>query len=480
MTDFAGVLIRGVRRMVTPAGLTEESMKPVAATVAAPNIPGQALAVLCARIQSSLAASQSALGLRRGVTTKPAGQRGDDTIWVLIDGRPAAVVDAEVERTAEPDWGTTVANKIDAAMQSRFRLLLGDSERVQYAEAIRRFTEDDRKDVYLPIPAYLLDNGVSLNRIETATLRTDQRLETAREPTPAAVAEVVLDAIADSKIVLELPRSTLRRARGSDVERIKQVRVEVYAETGVQFPDLRLHVLDDSAAPIRLKANDIWLETGTAADADWSQVAEGIKAAVLSRAAWFIRCSDIATQRDRLADALGALVELSRATYSDAVVTACLRALVRSGESVRNLQRVLWLLHDTVDAPDSDAHRFASLAADVPADPRHGAESLAARVRARMADEAWRTSAPVPPGQCVALSAEDGESLLNGSSASRADLECRIIAALCGATNVRLVAAPRAGVVAPLRYALGAMENSPAVVSLQELSLDTKVTQLKL
>ena len=380
MTDIAGVLIRGVKRIITPAGLTEGSMTPTAVTVAAPAIPEPALAALCARIQSSLAAAQSALGLRRGVTTKPAGQRGDDTIWVLIDGRPAAVVDAEVQRTAEPDWPTRIAGKITAALHSRFRLLLDDSERTEHAKAIRRLTDDVREEVYLPIPAYLLDNGVSLNRINTVTLHSDQRLETAKEPTPSAVAEVVLDAIAEPNIILELPRSTLRRARGSDIKRIKQVRVAVYAETGVQFPDLALHVLDDSVAPIRLKANGIWLETGIADDADWSQVVEGIKAAVLLHAAWFIRRSDVATQRDRLADALGALVELSRATYSDAVVTACLRALIRSGESVRNLQRVLWLLHDTVDAPDFDAIRFAGLATDVPTDPRHGAESLAARV----------------------------------------------------------------------------------------------------
>jgi hypothetical protein len=475
MTDMARDLVKGFIRRVTPSEPGEGSSTPASVTIATPKIPEPARDALCARIGRSLEAGRSALGLRRAVTVGPVGPSADDAIWVFIDDRPAAVVDADAQHSGDASWVERTADRLHAILHSRFALLLDEKERAEQAEAIRLAMGDDGRELYRFVPDYLLENGVSLSHISSINKPAHS------ESTAAAVGEVVLDNLAAPTITLQLPSSTLRRAHGADVKQFPQVRVALYEDTGVQFPDLKLDIVDDEVAPIRLKANDVWLKTGVAGGADWRAVAAAVKAILKAHAPWFIRRNDVAIQRKRRVDVVGSLVELSRATYSDAVVAASLRALVRSGQNVRNLQRVLWLLHDTVDGPN--AIRFAGSAADVPTDSRDDPESLAARVRARIADEAWRTNAPTRPGPYLALTAEDGNSLLSSDPARRAKIERLVVATYREAGEageVGLAVAPWAAVVAPLRYALGAMAAPPPVVSVQELPLDAPIRTLSL
>ena len=480
MTEIARELVRRVIRRVAPAESGEAMTGPAVVAVATPEIAEPVRAALCARIERSVQAGRSALGLRREVAVAPINPIDEDAIWVLIDDRPAVVVDADARHAEHPNWVDRTARRIDEVLHGRFALLLDDNERAEHAEAICSVTDDDRVDLYHLVPDYLLSNGVSLDRIAVVAKSTYGALNTFPELTTSAVAEVIIDEVAAPTISLEVPRNTIRRASGCDVDQFQRVRVQMYEETGVLFPDIALHAMDADDTPIRLKANDVWLDTSTASAAEWPDVAAGVKSTVRAHVAWFVRRTDVAMQRERLSDAMGSLIELSRATYSDAAVAACLRALVRSRQSVRNLQRMLWSMHDTVDTPDSNAVRFAGLAADVPTDPRDEPESLAARIRARITDEAWRTRAPLPAGPHLALTPEDGDALLSSDPRHCAHTERRVVAACRRTSDIGLLVAPWVAVVAPLRYAVDAMPTPPPVVSMQELPVDASIGTLRL
>jgi hypothetical protein len=475
-------MMRQVKRITRTA--QPSMVPPVVITISARDIPAPLLTELSARLESSVEARRSALGLRRGVTAMVDGDADEAAIWVSIAGRPAAVVDADPRNQANSDWATGIARRIDTILQTRYRLLLSVDECVEFGETLSQSVRDGRRKLYRGVPGYLLDNGAPLNRMDLIMKRTTtepapgalaNRITT--EPTSAAVAEVIFDKIAPSELVLEVPRSLVREAEDAHVNRMPRARIHVYEDTGVKFPDLALREVDDGA-PVRLQVNSVWFDVGVSASAGWAGVASGVRSTIGAHAGMLVRSSDVAWQRDRLHRAVRSLIDLSRATYSDAVVAACLRALVRSGQSVRNLQRILWLLHDTVDAPTSNTVSFPGLADDVAADPRDDPEWLAARVRARITDEAWRTGR-LTRDVYLAIGVKDGESLAKERD-DRADTERRIVNAYRTAGRVNVAVAPSVDAVAPLRFTLGALEKPPKVVSIQELPVDAEIKRLRL
>lgn len=472
MIDRTRDLIRNVRSLVTPSGAAPDVARPVELTISAPGISEGTHAALRARMQKWLEVRSFELELRRDVAVESKAPVSADAIWVFVGERPAAVLDADAVRGTGDDWVDSAVRQIKFIMQSRFALLLSDDERTEYARRIGDAVGDDRMGIYRDVPGYLLDNGVPPD----PSSLIDKRART--EPTAAAVAELVLNKIA-AAVALEVPMRVIRQTQDEDAELIPQMRIAVYEDTGVQFPDVTLQVVDDTA-PIRLRVSGVRLDNGIPLDSNWANVVASVEATIKQHAAMFIRLKDIASQRDRLAATAGSLIELSRSAYSAAVIAACLRALVRSGQSVRNVQRMLWLMHDTIDLPESNAIRFPGLSADVPVDPRDHPEKLAARVRARIADEAWRVKTPVAPGPYVALCPEDGQSLTSNDVVVRASAERRIVAAYRAFGDVGLAVAPSWREVAPLRYALGAMAEPPRVVSIQELPLDAPITTLRL
>jgi hypothetical protein len=326
--------------------------------------------------------------------------------------------------------------------------------------------------MYRDVPDYLLDNGVPPDPGHLIDNLA------ATEPTAAAVAELILDKIAPT-VTLEVPMRIIGQTHDADTDRVPQVRIAVYEDTGVQFPDVTLQVVEDTA-PIRLRVSGVRLDTGIPQATNWVDVVAGVEATIKQHAAMFIRLQDIDSQRERLTGAAKSVVALSHTAYSPAVIAACMRALVRSGQSVRNVQRMLWCMHDTIDLPESNAIRFPGLAADVPDDPRDHPEQLAARVRARITDEAWRTGTPLARYPYIALCMEDGESLTSTDLVERGNAEQGIVAAYRAARDVGLAVAPSWRHVAPLRYALGAMADPPKVVSVQELPLDAPIETLRL
>ena len=375
-----------VSRVVAAEAKPHSGPVPVAVTVAAAKIPKPILADLCRWLEKSLNETASALGIRRWISVQPAGRGDDDATWVFVDGRPAAVVDFEDQNIRDSREPEQMARRIKAVLDSRYALFLDDAERAFHANAIREVAGDDRHDCYDEVPAYLLGSGVSLDT-RTFTREKADESRIVAEPTAAAVAEVVINAVAEAELTLKLPRGVLQRA---DAEEFPRMRDEIFKEAGIQVPDVALDIVDEKSARICLKANDVWLDTGVEGLPQWPDVAAAVKSTIRGHADWFVRSKTVAEQRERLSVAVRSLIQLSRSTYSDAVIASCLRALVRSRLSVRNLQRVLWLLHDTIDGPDTNSISFRGLAGDIPVDPRADPESLASRVRARVLDEAWR------------------------------------------------------------------------------------------
>lgn len=418
------------------------------------------------------------LGLEQVTEIRRGEHSPDGTIWLTAGGRPVAV---HTEVAAEPTnlgWAADTSRKMRLAAQSRFGLFLTAPERSRYANALQSLVDDDRDDVYLDIPGRLLDIGISLKRIGSIPSRA-HIAGAAVQATAAAISEVITNALVEPRLSLHLPFDIVQQAFESHSPRMPNARASIYESVGVEFPDIDIAFVDASET-VRIRVNDVWFDTGLGYQAGWNEVAAAVKSVVEPRADWFITADEVSLQRSRLSAAVKSLIELSRATYPDVVIAAYLRALVRSGQTIRNLQRMLWLLHDSIDNPQSDSIGFCSPAADLAVDPRDDPEKLAARVRARIADEAWRVGATTRFRPCWALKAQDAIALHSGHTDRRAQAERQIVAAFGAAPPGALAIAPEADLIAPLRYALGSLKSPPRVISIQELPMDSEIIDVAL
>ncbi len=483
MTERARSVWRGFRlpaRSRAPEVVPQPEVPLSQVVVSLPDaVPASVRAEVLDGIARRVDGARAALGIRRAAQFTGAPSDDPSTLSVSVDGRPAVVLDLAPGASHDSVWVTRVVAAAEAVMRFRYALLLDDAEAEEHAEAIMAAAGDDRREFYRSVPGYLLDNGISLAGV--AALGTDAWIGTepwiGAEPSAAAVAEVILDRIAPPELHVALTLETARRATSQDSDRITDLRANLFADTGVQLPDLSLSLTGGPPSSIELGLNHLRTTVTIPDPGGWEQVVTAVDQVTRRHVAWFVRQSDVTQLRDRLGDVVGSLVELSRNTYSDAVVAACMRALVRSGGNVRNLPRVLWLLHDTTLGPDTNSVSFTDLSADVAVDPRADPESMASRIRARIADETWRAGAMPVSSTGLTVPAATGRALLD--DATRADTEWRLLAAYRKAHPADLVAAPNVATVAAVRTALGALATRPPVVAVQELPIDFALTQLR-
>jgi hypothetical protein len=172
--------------------------------------------------------------------------------------------------------------------------------------------------------------------------------------------------------------------------------------------------------------------------------------------------------------ALPDLVAIVTRCHPDALVAACLRELLRSGASVRNLARIIWLLVqvDPETGPDRVSIGEPLL---LPAPARAGwitsdPVTLAARIRAEAAEDLVATQ--VADTDVVRLAWEIERELLDADdAAARAAAERQVVAAMPVRNPPRQIVVRSVRALPLVRGVVRVLPDVPRVVSAEELGL---------
>ncbi len=199
-----------------------------------------------------------------------------------------------------------------------------------------------------------------------------------------------------------------------------------------------------------------------------ADVVDVLGATLREHAVWFVRSGDVAAARNRFAHVLPHLVTLSQEMWPDAVLGACVRAVVGNGGSVRNLARLLWLLLEA--EPRSDAVDAVWLPEADPVESRSAPEQdpgrVASSVRRRTAFDAWQVGVDEAP-QRVGLPRVLEDELLAGGD--RGGAEWRILRVLAAVPPTATVVTHSPAALGPVQYLVRALPRVPPVIASHEL-----------
>lgn len=356
-----------------------------------------------------------------------------DKATVSIDGRPLLVVEANENLVSE----------VDRALLRRLSLLAGPD----------------------PVAGYLLEHGVSVAGVTAAP-------ETARRRDGMSAAEqgeLLLQRLAPDELEFEVGGRVLRRVDSADA--LVEQRKALFARSGVQFPDVRLVPADGDA--VRLRLNHVWLPARQLdGDAGWSDAVETLRQAVDEHTHWFVRMSDVVTAIGRLSYLGPDLVAMATDRYPVTLLTACLRELVRVGESIRNLPRILWVLLEMGGGGGAGDRVRLSEA------PLPGSESevqrdpvvLAAGVRKAVAEELWRVGRTYHHRDGVRLPPSVEHALVDGTDLAAAEWQALHAVRAAGVPQAIITRSTEA--LRPVRDVLQALPRPPHVVASIELPPD--------
>ena len=416
------------------------------------DVPDGAAQELADALKTMVGQRMRELAIPRTVTSRAElATRDPRRLAVAIDGRPLAVLDNAPQSST---WVHDTVRAVDLALLRRLSVLLGDGPTT--------------------VSHYLVDNGVALP--VTAP-------ELSHESTPVAEhGELVIDRLAAQRIVVEVAEAVLRNTQPGHARALVDVRTELYARTGVQYPDVRIEAVPSPSHSLRIRCNDVLLpETPVPADGGWQHVVTALEEPLQAHAAWFLALSDVRETRERMMPVVPDFMAVSAQVYSDELLSACLRELLRSSESIRNLPRVLWLMIEAGPSwgTGSDLVRLSEvpLLSGEPAsrDP----ELIASGLRRRINEEAWRAGVHGDDGPMVSLPHELEESLVRaGDPVERADAEWRAVLAVDALEPNTVIVAHAAEGVRPVRYALQACRVQPRVIASQELPPDVDLPPL--
>lgn len=448
-------------------------------------IAGTAITELESGLHRVVTDRASALGVDRGVSVQVTpSEAAGSTIAVWAAGRPLAVGLPDVSAipgapSAPPeDWAPNVVRAIDRALLRRLSFLLDAQLTQQHAAALQARLSDDRPDSYRGVPGYLLDNGISLAQTD----RLDDIPGLRQCDSAAEIGELLIDRLAPAEIAVEVSEDVLRRTPADQAAALIGAREALYAQTGLQFPDVRIVPVDEPRGTVRIQLNHVKLPEARLAEAQgWQDVVPVLSAVLRVFAPWFLRVSSVGAARSQLADALPDLISLSRSLYPEPLLSACLRSLMVHGDSTRNLPRILWLLleagtigtgSDRVRLTESPHLPSAATTPVVQRDP----ELLASALRKQIAEEAWRVGAADSGDRYVCLPIDVEIALVeptDGDALAAAEWSA---VEMVGPLNppFTVVAHSTRGLRA-LQYALCALPEPPRVVASQELPPDTDV-----
>jgi hypothetical protein len=258
----------------------------------------------------------------------------------------------------------------------------------------------------------------------------------------------------------------------------------LHAALGLAFPDVQIALAEDSGPYARFTFQSVRLPAlRLPEEADWHDVVVALRRELAAQAHWFLRASDVERTRRSLDSPIPSLVRLSRMFFGDALLTGCLRSLVRNGDSVRNLPRMLWLLLESNPGrAGADTVRFAeapvatsSSRVDVPRDP----DVLASGLRKRIAAECWRVGAPDDSEMRMRLPKRLEGALVeprDTTSLASAEWEAVRLAGEFGRPGKPFqVVTHSTEALRPVRDALAALNRPPRVVAASEFPPDVRL-----
>jgi hypothetical protein len=399
------------------------------------------------------------------------------SVAISFDDRPVAVGVTAPLSMASDAWASTVAAGVERALGRRLSLLLDDGEKNKHVQGLREATPSLGVDTCAGALAYVLDNGLSLARLPGSSLRAHAQVSSAAE-----LGEVLADSMAEREVVVHVAEATLRHTTGNRPDDLVRAREEMYASSGLQFPDVRLVPTSDAPGTVQVRLNDVTLSAQHLAQtAHWADVVALVMQELYEHGHWFIRMADVRDALDNLSDVLPDLVELADKCYSTALLAAFLRELARDGQSIRNLPRILWLL---LEAGSSGAGSDVVRLSQTPLLPamgslpvvQHDPAVLASASRKRVTEERWRAGGAERAAAMIRIPREVEDALLDPPSRSAlAEAEWRVLAAVGILDHPAMLVARSRASLRPLRTALQALPQPPHIIASHELPPDASL-----
>lgn len=303
---------------------------------------------------------------------------------------------------------------------------------------------------------------------------------------PAAVeGERLLDLEAPAEIRLEVPAGVARQVEEPDTDAMINLRKDVFRLAGVELPEVRVTLTEPQLRRIRIGLNSTFVTVrDVPPDAGWGYVIDSLRRTLEGRLHWFIRMEQVERTLEDLRYVVPDLVDSCRLCYPTGVLTACLRELVRHGHSLRNLNRIMWLLLD-LGSGESGPDHFLMAETPLPR-PGHATAAtsrdpvaLASRIRKCVREEAWRVGVAEPLGRAGRLSPEIEHGLQEASDveeAARYEWSALTEYAELGGPDVVLVRSVEA--IGPVFDALQCLPAPPKVIASQELPPDTELADV--
>jgi len=307
----------------------------------------------------------------------------------------------------------------------------------------------------------------------------------AGRPSPGAIAEAgeeLVEQLAPHEVVVAASAQTLRRTRDPLPDDLIRLRTRLFGRTGVRFPDVRLTPTSEPPGTVRIRLNNVEFPIARlGAEAGWREVVGCLEQAISAHAHWFVRLSQVGASLDTLGYVLPDLSAASEGSYPRSLLTACLREMVRSGESIRNLPRLLWLL---LELGSSSAGEDRVRLAESPLLPmdRYAAPAvrnpvvLASRLRKILTEESWRTEGSGGLGRMGRLPAEVEDALVEAPEGALADHEWLAVRLTAGQEQPEVLVTRTIRAIARVRAALQALPRPPKVVASYELPPDVDLT----
>ncbi|HEY5854184.1 MAG TPA: hypothetical protein VIW24_09080 [Aldersonia sp.] len=455
MTDQARRLLDALHSRVvarSPAPVIDEPMRVEICLSGSPH--SAAADELKESIQGQLTALLDELGLDRtlAITTAIADSETTGTT-VSIDGRPVANLRPAHLRS---DAAGALLDDVLSRILRRLPLLAG--------------------------PAV----GVGSTSAYVMTLGCRGPSGTTADAFDVDVAERQIDDRSGEHILLEVATSTMRRVEGAGTRAMVGLREAESRKWGVTYPDVSVVLTDHRPGTVRLRLNDVTLPARRLGEhAMWNDVVKYVGAVLADKRHWFVRMRNVSRAMDEsLVHTFPDLVAVADANYSRAELTACMRELVRGGQRMRDIARILWLMVEAGGSPaGSDILRMSESPLLPKARHRPPAERdpivQAIRVRKLGTEEDWRLGNYRAPRHAVRLDINIEERLVaEGQTEDLAHAEWAAVRALATAPEARLVVTRTLKALGPVRDAIQAVENVPHVVASHALPPDADLSAL--
>jgi hypothetical protein len=478
MTDVLADLVRGLRRRRGPDDIPAPPSLPIDVSIQVGTlVSSRQRAAIEAGVAEQISRRAGELGIRRRTQARVHGNDAPGpAVLVSIDGQPAAVSTFEASANADAGAVTTLVAEVDRLVRRRLSILLDPAGREDRTKQLARLTHTESLSLCAGVPDYLLDLGISLSGLD----RIRDALELGSVASTAELGEYLVSQLASPSVRVSVPETVLRATAPADAAALVAARQQIFAQTGVEFPDVELDVRAGADGPIQLGLNDVQVALEGGMAADWAAAVGAMRPVLSEYAVWLLRAVDVERAREALRWVTPDLYALSTDAFSTPLLTAGLRALLGGGESIRNLTRILWLLiepySERVGETVGVVERGGAGLAQALADP----DLLACHVRTLMAEEArqggWADARPDG-----VLLPEDIETLAVGAPGpERSTALWRVVLAARDLPPfVRIVTrSPQA--LRPVRQALQSLPTPTVVVAAQEMPLDAAIPELRL